>query len=121
MDKVVFAVDDCDMSLTVSEYALGAHCTVHTINCLHKMFDLLEEVMPDLILLDFFMPDMTCQEVMERLKSNENHARIPVIMMSGTNTPDTVAECIDMGAVHFLPKPVLDPVEFKNEVLKWVQ
>ena len=120
MDKVIFAVDDCDMSLTVVEYALGVKYTVYTIDSINQMFKLLERIIPDLILLDLYMPEMTCKDVMERLKSHETHAGIPVIIMSGTHTPETITECIDMGAVHFIPKPVLDPVVFSDQVKKYL-
>jgi len=118
--KTIFAVDDCDMSLTVVEFALGDQYAVHTINSTLKMFDLLEEILPELILLDLYMPDMTCQDVMARLKANERHAEIPVIIISGTRNADVIAECTRMGAVHFIPKPVMDPDDFHNQILPWL-
>jgi len=66
------------------------------------------------------MPDMTCRDVMIRLKENTRHAEIPVIIMSGSNSPETIAECMEMGAIHFIPKPVLEPDDFLAEVRSWV-
>ena len=120
MDKIIFAVDDCDMSLTVVEYALGAKHTVYTIDSINQMFKLLEHIKPDLILLDLFMPEMTCNDVMVLLKSNDKYVDIPVIIMSGTHNPETITQCIEMGAVSFISKPVLDPVYFHNQVSDWI-
>jgi len=120
LDKIIFAVDDCDMSLTVVEYALGAEYTVYTIDSINQMFKLLERIRPDLILLDLFMPEMTCNDVMVKLKANDEYFDIPVIIMSGTHNPETVDQCIDMGAVNFIPKPVLDPMEFQNQISNWM-
>jgi len=109
------------MSLTVVEFSLEDHYTVHTIDNINKMFEMLELITPELILLDLFMPDMTCRDVMQRLKENAVHANIPVIIMSGSNSPETIAECIEMGAIHFIPKPVLEPDDFLKEIKRWLQ
>ena len=120
MDKIIFAVDDCDMSLTVIEFSLGAHYTVYTINSCNQMFKLLERINPHLILLDLYMPEMTCNDVMVQLKANDKHSEIPVIIMSGTRNENTVEDCLKMGAIHFIPKPVLDPVIFQNQIKEWI-
>jgi len=120
LKKTIFAVDDCDMSLTVVEFALADKYIVHTINTLGRMFDLLEETLPDLILLDLYMPDMTCQEVMARLKANERHAEIPVIIISGSRNDDVIKECAQMGAVHFISKPVMDPLDLDDQIKPWI-
>ena len=120
MKKVIFAVDDCDMSLTVVDFALGDLYTVHTINSLVEMFKKLENIIPELILLDLYMPEMTCSDVMARLKSNERHAEIPVIIISGTRNAEVIEECTQMGAVHFIPKPVLDPVDLQIQIKPWL-
>jgi len=120
LEKVIFAVDDCDMNLTVVEYALGNHYKIHMIDSLAQMFEELESVIPDLILLDLYMPEMTCNDAMKRLKAHSRHAFIPVIIMSGTFNTETINECNEMGAIHFISKPILDPVDFYEQVSRWV-
>ena len=44
---------------------------------------LCEETLPDLVFLDFVMPKMKGDEVLEFLKKNEHTKKIPVILMSG--------------------------------------
>jgi DNA-binding response OmpR family regulator len=42
-----------------------------------------EVMLPDLVLLDYSLPDLRGDQVCERLLENETTARIPVVMMSG--------------------------------------
>ena len=121
MGNLVFAVDDCDMNLTVVEHALKSRYTVYCIESIDELFTLLGQMIPEAILLDFYMPDMTCCEVFERLKADTFYADIPVIVMSGARATDIKDECMSMGAVHFIPKPILDPVDFLAQVKQWAK
>jgi serine phosphatase RsbU (regulator of sigma subunit) len=60
---------------------------------------------PDLILLDIMMPVMDGFEVLRRLKADEVHRSIPVIVISAANDVRSVVKGIEMGADDFLPKP----------------
>lgn len=63
---------------------------------------------PDLILLDFMMPDMNGGEVFRQLQENENTQHIPVIMItafSATYQMDLMAALRD-GVADYLTKPV---------------
>lgn len=64
------------------------------------------EQSPDLIFLDFMLPDITGKEVCERLKNNEATKNIPVIFLTGSTTPKDVVDCFDVGCDYFLAKPV---------------
>ena len=63
---------------------------------------------PDLILLDFNLPDSSGAELLHRLKAADRTRHIPVIMISGTTTKDVVVESHRAGAVEVIAKP-LDP------------
>src|SRR5207248_7504562 len=43
----------------------------------------IERVSPDLVLLDYSLPDFNGDELCERLLENEKTAHVPVLMMSG--------------------------------------
>src|SRR5947207_11540034 len=43
----------------------------------------IERILPDLVLLDYSLPDFNGDELCERLLENETTARVPVLMMSG--------------------------------------
>lgn len=61
---------------------------------------------PDLILMDFNLPDMNGVEVMTRVKSRSHLRNIPVIMLTADSTERTRRHAIEMGCAGYLVKPV---------------
>lgn len=59
----------------------------------------------DLILLDLHMPDIEGAQILKQLKDDPKTENIPVLMISGDDTIENIAECIRYGAEDFLPKP----------------
>jgi CheY-like chemotaxis protein len=103
--KTIFVVDDIETILFVVEYALNEHYTVVALDTIEKMFKNLQHIKPDLILLDYYMPDISWHDVMKQLKKDDQYKDIPVIVMSGSNYPDILDEIYAMGAVGFISKP----------------
>lgn len=65
---------------------------------------------PDLILLDWEMPDFSGIGALQTLQGNPSTKEIPVIMVSGFSTPSHVNEALSAGAVDYLKKPI-EPTE----------
>jgi CheY-like chemotaxis protein len=61
---------------------------------------------PDLILLDINMPGGTGIEVLRRLRLSSKTQHIPVIVVSGEESPTTESIVRHLGAAEFLHKPV---------------
>ncbi|OGK95027.1 MAG: hypothetical protein A3E31_16800 [Candidatus Rokubacteria bacterium RIFCSPHIGHO2_12_FULL_73_22] len=72
---------------------------------------------PDLIVLDFRLPGMTGLDFL-RLPLVRS-AGVPIIVMSGSATEGQVRECLELGAVKFLPKPV--PFDQLGRLLEWFE
>ncbi|MBZ8180234.1 response regulator [Oscillatoria salina] len=60
---------------------------------------------PDLILLDFMMPDMNGIEVCQKLKANPQHCEIPVIFLTASNEQEDLVEAFESGAADYICKP----------------
>jgi DNA-binding NtrC family response regulator len=56
----------------------------------------------DLVLLDLRLPDISGQQVLERLKAEEPD--LPIIMMTAYGDVDTAVAAVRAGAHHFLEK-----------------
>jgi CheY-like chemotaxis protein len=63
------------------------------------------EVRPDLIFLDLNMPQMSGQEFLKQVKSENNLKELPVIIFTTSSDPVTRQETIDAGAEGFITKP----------------
>ncbi len=60
---------------------------------------------PAIILLDLEMADMDGFEVLRKLKNNPHTVQIPVIVLSGQQSPKDKATAFDLGAVDYVTKP----------------
>lgn len=60
---------------------------------------------PDLVLMDVDLPDIDGVEATRRLKSVEQFARIPVIMVTGKSEKNVVLDSLRAGASDFVVKP----------------
>jgi len=69
----------------------------------------------DLILLDVMMPELTGFDVLQRMREDEDLARIPVVVISALEDTDSAARCIELGAEDYLSKPI-NPVLLKARV-----
>lgn len=64
----------------------------------------------DTILLDRTMPGMDGLTVMRHLKNDPLYQQIPVIMITGSDSPEQVREGIDAGVFYYLTKPAQESV-----------
>ncbi len=66
---------------------------------------LAEDVKPDVILLDYTLPDLTGDQILEKLRDNPATAQIPVIMLTALTDNMDVQRCRALGALDVIVKP----------------
>jgi CheY-like chemotaxis protein len=71
-----------------------------------EALELMREKRPNLILMDMVMPEINGLETLRRLKTTQQLADIPVMMITGQSEKDVVVECLKAGAVDFVVKPL---------------
>jgi len=84
--KKIVVVDDTDMLLIFVEDVLATadpNLQISTARTGAEGVERVGQVQPDLVLLDYSLPDFNGDEVCRRLLENERTARVPVLMMSG--------------------------------------
>lgn len=67
--------------------------------------ELARSVRPDVILLDWMMPDMEGIEVLAQLKNEPNTKNIPVYMLTAKKAPSDVGQAICEGVDGYFVKP----------------
>jgi len=102
---VVVVVDDDIMNLTVARNSLAGKYGVATVPSGEKLFKLLEKVSPALILLDVIMPGMDGFGVIERLRSMDSTAHIPVVFLTSKIDLESEIKGLSLGAVDYITKP----------------
>lgn len=61
---------------------------------------------PALVLLDLNLPDMSGTQILERIKSNEELKRTPVVVLTTTDDKTEIQRCYDLGCNVYITKPV---------------
>jgi len=76
---------------------------------------------PDLILLDWMMPELDGYETCARLKADPDTQQIPVVFLTAKTDERARAKCMELGALGCIAKP-FDPLALGDQVLAlWQQ
>lgn len=76
----------------------------------------LENIIPDLILLDIVMPYMDGMETLQKIKAEERLKKIPIILLTNLSDKEKIEEAMGAGADDFLIKSHFTPSEVISKV-----
>jgi putative two-component system response regulator len=110
----IILVDDNMASLSIGKNILNASYEVYPVPSAVKLFEVLENITPGLILLDIKMPDMDGYEIITRIKSNEKLADIPVIFLTSKSDEESELRGLSLGAIDYISKPFSAPLLLKR-------
>jgi len=108
--KKIIVVDDNIENLTAIKNTLKEKYEVFPCPSAVNMFDLLEHIKPDLILLDVEMPDINGYEAANKLKNNEIFKDIPIVFLTSMNDAESEIAGLNLGAVDYIHKPFAAPL-----------
>jgi pilus assembly protein CpaE len=116
MSNRIFMVDDDVVSLKLSMAVLKrAGFEVLTAQRGHEALQRIDQIQPDLLILDLHMPDMNGYEVCQKLRGNPRYARLPILMLTAADTLEEKVKGFEAGVDDYLIKP-FQPVEFQARV-----
>jgi len=105
--KTVLLVDDVKLFLKLEEtFFKRAGCKVLTADSGAEAIKIAQEKKPDIILLDYYMPDLKGDEVCKKLKSAAQTQKIPIIIVSTSMKKEDVEACMQAGCDDYLTKPI---------------
>ena len=105
MKRTILVVDDEESILqSVTDILEDEGFQVKTAENGEVALSVIREAMPDIVLLDIWMPGMDGIEVLRRAK--EEWPFIPVVIMSGHGTIETAVKATKLGAYDFIEKPL---------------
>jgi two-component system CitB family response regulator len=76
-----------------------------------------EQLRPDLVLLDIYLPDISGLDVLQRLRE-EGQAPVDVIAITAARDVESLRSAMRGGVVHYLIKPFLFPT-FEEKLLSY--
>jgi CheY-like chemotaxis protein len=108
---ILLAEDDIDDQDFITEafQKIDSSLTIHTVlngtKVLPFLNSLSDEQLPQLILLDYNLPEQNGADVLEQLTSNSRYQAIPKIVWSTSNWAQYRNRCLELGACFYMVKP----------------
>jgi len=96
--------------------ALMEGWNVHSVASGREAFAVLRDAAPDLVLLDYMMPEMDGKAILAALQADPATCHIPVVFMTAKSMPAEVARLVAAGAAAVIAKP-FDPLELGTQLL----
>lgn len=105
---IVLIVDDSPETLSFLTDALDqSGLTVLVAVDGSGALELLDQITPDLVLMDAIMPGMDGFECCRRMKRLKHLASVPVIFMTGLSETEHVVKGLEAGGVDYVTKPIV--------------
>jgi DNA-binding NtrC family response regulator len=105
MASILVVDDEMGIRELLNEILTDEGHTVYAAESAVQARTIREQMRPDLVLLDIWMPDTDGITLLKEW-SKTGQLTMPVVMMSGHATIDTAVEATRIGALNFLEKPI---------------
>lgn len=104
--KVLIVDDDTEIiELMVDVLARDGRFDIRTASSGYDAGLLTQQFMPDVIILDYMLPDVNGNIVCQTIKRNPAFENIKVIIVSGVVNQEEIEDLIEAGATEFIRKP----------------
>ncbi|WP_321368562.1 response regulator [uncultured Desulfuromusa sp.] len=106
MPKILL-VDDVDLFLELERsYLEGCNYDLVTASSGEEALQRLDKVIPDVLLLDYYMPGINGDEVCRLIRQKSQWEKLPILMVTAAGKPEEVQHCLDAGCDDYITKPV---------------
>mgnify|MGYP001796163365 FL=1 len=106
----ILAVDDDPKILEVLQKLLKHWgITIKTLAEPQKFWETLEEIQPDLLILDVEMPGFSGIELCQEVRNHSHWSELPILFLTVHNQPEIINQVFSVGADDFVSKPIVGP------------
>ena len=115
--KTILIIEDDPFILDIyttklRESGFSVETSLDGKNCIDKV----QEIKPDLILLDLVLPNVDGWEIIEQIKAMEEFKDLPIIILSNLSQKSDVEKGLNLGAVKYLIKSNYTPSEVVDQI-----
>jgi CheY-like chemotaxis protein len=119
--KKILLVDDDEMIRAIAKQSLetngGFDVTVAASG--EECLEVAGEIMPNLILMDVFMPGLDGPSTFQELRKNKVLTHIPVVFLTANTSEQDTERLIGMGAAGVMAKP-FQPSELSSQMRQFL-
>jgi diguanylate cyclase (GGDEF)-like protein len=107
-DAKIMIVDDEPINIDVVQAFLEEekYCNFVTIEDSTQAMKMVEEMRPDLMLLDLMMPEVSGFDILSAVRAHPKFKYLPVIILTASTDTQNKLKALDLGATDFLAKPL---------------
>lgn len=102
--KKIMVIDDSAILLRTAKQLLEEKYDIQMAVSGDYALRMLQKGLPDLILLDYDMPQMNGVETLRKIRHSYGN-RIPVIFLTGVNDKERIKEALEMDIAGYILKP----------------
>jgi len=104
--KIIIVEDEPDAADLFEEMLRTSQYQVIKIHSSISALSIIQAELPDVVLLDLMMPDISGLEVLHFMRREPDLQQIPVVIVSAKTLPSDIRTGMDAGATAYLTKPV---------------
>ncbi len=101
----ILIIDDHEENCKMLADVLGPQYACYYSNDSTRAIELIMDIKPNLVLLDYKMPGLLGVDICKMVRDNESIKDIPIVFVSGAATIDERIRALEMGADDFITKP----------------
>ena len=113
--KTILVVDDDALTLAFVAEILARKYTVLTATSGEEALQVLEKMVPTLIILDLALPGVDGWGVLQAVRSNKRLSQVPCVAITAFHTPELAEQAIQAGFNAYFAKPI-DSTSFVREL-----
>ncbi len=103
---LIYIIEDDESIREIEEFALiNAGHKVLGFSCAKDFYKKIDQIIPDLCLVDIMLPDENGNEIVRKLRKNPDTRKLPVIMVTAKTTELDLVKGIEDGADDYIKKP----------------
>ena len=116
MKHIFLVEDDPFLSEMYAKKISAAGFEIEVIGTAEEALRKLEQIKPDLILLDIVLPKMDGFEFLRTIKQNEVYQKIPVLVLSNVGQKEEIQRGLELGAKGYIVKAQFTPSEIIQKI-----
>jgi len=118
--KKLLIIDDQEDLLQLLSYLFESNYNVFTASNGSEGIQIAKEEVPDCILLDIQMPDVSGYDVVRALRDDEKTRDVLIVAISAGVKREQMEKSLEMGCNHFVSKP-FEPLDLKSQVAQFIE